>query len=24
VITEHLWDYCSRLCRRKDNNDKRS
>ena len=24
VIKEHLWDYCSRLCRRKANNDKRS
>lgn len=24
VITEHLWDFCSRICRRKANNDKRS
>jgi hypothetical protein len=24
VIKEHLWDFCSRICRRKANNDKRS
>lgn len=24
VLNEHLWDYCSKQCRRKANNDKRS
>lgn len=24
VVKEHLWDFCSRTCRRKANNDKRS